>query len=139
MRVMGNFGLKGGVPWLDGANGCFCYICQEGVEDNLHFLLNCSFLRENFSLLWCNLQHKILKLDMVDSSRTFSFLNNLGRANKALFFLGGLFLPFQKQMCIMIRKFVSVVVYKINQLRYAKLCEMETPGLPDKPCIFCTF
>ena len=129
MRIMGNFGLNGGVPWLEGTNGCVCYICQEGVEDNLHFLLDCSFLREHFSLLWSKLQQKILKLDLVDGLGIVSFLNNLDRANKALFLLGGLLLPFQKQMCIMICKFVSIAVYKIYQLRLAKLREMEAPWL----------
>ena len=104
VRIMGNFGLNGGMPWLDGANGCFCYICQ----DNLHFLLDCSFLRENFSLLWFNLQYKILKLVVVDGPGIVSFLNSLDRANTALFLIGDLLLPFQKQMCIMIPKFVSV-------------------------------
>ena len=66
MRIMGNFLLNGGVPWLEGTNGCGCCICQEGVEDNLHFLLDCSFLREHFSLLWSKLQQKISKLDLVD-------------------------------------------------------------------------
>ena len=129
MRIMGNFGLNGGVPWLEGTNGCVCYICQEGVEDNLHFLLDCSFLREHFSFLWSKLQQKILKLDLVDGPGIVSFLNNLDRASKALFLLGGLLLPFQKQMCIMIRKFVSIAVYKIYQLRLAKLREMEAPWL----------
>ena len=87
---MVNFGLNGGVPWLDGANGCVCYICQEGVEDNQHFLLDDSFLRENFSLLWSNLQQKILKLDLVDGPGIISFLNYPDRANKALFLPGGL-------------------------------------------------
>ena len=30
VRIMGNFGLNGRVPWLDGANESTCYICQEG-------------------------------------------------------------------------------------------------------------
>ena len=126
---MSNFGLNGGVPWLDGSNSCVCCICQEGVEDNLHFLLGCSFLRKYFSLLWSNLQQNILKLNEVDGPGIVSLLNNLDCANKALFLLGRLLLPFQKQMCIMIRKFVSVAVYKINQLRLAKLREMEAPWL----------
>ena len=129
MRIMGNFGLNGGVPWLEGTNRCACFICQEGVEDNLHFLLDCSFLRQHFSLLWSKLQQKILNLDLVDGPGIVSFLNNLDHANKALFLLGGLLLPFQKQMCIMICKFVSLAVYKIYQLRLAKLREMEAPWL----------
>ena len=110
---MGNFGLNGVVLRLDGANGCACYICQEGAEDKLHCLLDCSFLRDNFSILSSNLQHKILKLDVVDVPGIVSFLNNLNRANKALLLLGSLFFLFQKQMCIMIRKFIGVVVKNI--------------------------
>ena len=102
---------------------------QEGVEDNLHFLLDCSFLCEHFSSLWSKLQQKISKLDLVDGPGIVPFLNNLDRANKALFLLGGLLLPFQKQISIMIRKFVSIAVFKIYQLRLAKLREMEAPWL----------
>ena len=112
------------VPWLDGA-GCICYTCQDDVEDNLHFLLDCSFLRENFSLLLSSLQQNILKLDAIDGPGIVSFLNNLDRANKALFLVGGLLLPFHKEMCIINRKFVSVAFYKIYHLRTAKLHEME--------------
>ena len=65
----------------------------------LHSLLDCSFLQENFLLSWPNLQHKILKLDVIDGPGIVSFLNSLDRANKALFFLGSVLLPFQKQMC----------------------------------------
>ena len=73
--------------------------------------------------------YKILKLDVVDGLGIVSLLNNLERANKAVFLLGGLLLPFQKQMCIMIRKSVSIAVCNIYQLRLAKLCEMEVPWL----------
>ena len=81
VRIMGKFGLNGGVPWLDSANGCVCYICQEIVEDNLHFVLDCFFLREHSLLLWSNLQQKILNLDVVDGPGIVSFLNNLDRVN----------------------------------------------------------
>ena len=50
--------------WLEGTNECVCYICQEGVEDTLHFLLDCSFLCEHFSLMWSKLQQKILKVGL---------------------------------------------------------------------------
>ena len=86
------------------------FICQEDVEGNVHLLLDCFFVREHFLLLWSNLQQKISKLDVVDGHGNVSFLNNLDRANKALLLLGGLLFPLQKQMYIMIRKFVSVAV-----------------------------
>ena len=74
------------------------------VKRVLKTLLDCSFLCENFSLLWSNLQQKILNLDAADGPRTVLFSNNLDHANKALFLLGGLLLPFHKQMYTMIRK-----------------------------------
>ena len=67
------------------------------MEDNLHFLLDCSFLREHFSLLWSNLQQNILKIDVVDGSGVVSSLNNLNRANKALFLPDGPLFPLQKK------------------------------------------
>ena len=111
---MDYFGPNGGVSWLDGANGCVCNIWKEGVEDNLHFLLDCSILSENISLLWSNLQQKILILDAADGAGIVSFLNNL---DGAVFPPGDLLLPFHKQMCIMIPKFVSIAVHKIYQRR----------------------
>ena len=102
VSIMGNFGLIGGVFWLDATNGCVCYICQEGVEDNLHFMLECSFSRESASLSLSDLQNKILKLDEVNGPGIVSFLNNLDCPNKALFLSGGLLLSFQKQMVLLV-------------------------------------
>ena len=47
IRLMGNFGLNGGVPSHVGTNGSLCLICKEGTEDVTHFLLDCPFFKEN--------------------------------------------------------------------------------------------
>ena len=48
--IVGNVGLSEGVPWLN-ADRTNCYLCKEYIEDDLHFLLDCSFfLCENFHL-----------------------------------------------------------------------------------------
>ena len=31
IRLMGNFGLSGGVPWHGGTNGSLCLICKQGA------------------------------------------------------------------------------------------------------------
>ena len=50
VRLMGNFGLKCGVPWHAGTNGSLCLICKQGTEDVTHFLLDCPFLKKTFIL-----------------------------------------------------------------------------------------
>ena len=54
IRLMGNFGLNGGVPWHVGKNGslCKCLICKEGTEDVTHFLFDCPFFKENVDFVW---------------------------------------------------------------------------------------
>ena len=47
IRLMGNFGLNGGVPWHVGTNRSLCLICKEGTEDVTHFLLECPFFKDN--------------------------------------------------------------------------------------------
>ena len=48
VRLMGNFGLNAGVPWLHGTPGALCFICKEGLDDVNHFLWECKTFRENF-------------------------------------------------------------------------------------------
>ena len=33
VRLIANYGLNGGVPWLRGTNGALCFFCKEEVED----------------------------------------------------------------------------------------------------------
>ena len=58
IRLMGNFGLNGGVPWLTNTDGELCLFCKDSAEDVSHFLLDCPNFRDNFESLWSNLSQK---------------------------------------------------------------------------------
>ena len=32
VRLMGNFGLNGSLPWLQNTDGAICFICKEDIE-----------------------------------------------------------------------------------------------------------
>ena len=51
IRLIGNFGLNGSVPWLTNTEGEFCLLCKESVEDVSHFLLDCPSFRVNHESL----------------------------------------------------------------------------------------
>ena len=38
VRIMGNFGLNVGVPWLHWTPGAICFIYKEDLDDVNHFL-----------------------------------------------------------------------------------------------------
>ena len=38
IRLTGNFGLNGSVPWLTDTDGEVCLFCKNSVEDVSHFL-----------------------------------------------------------------------------------------------------
>ena len=39
-RLMGNFGLNGGIPWLSNTDGAACFLCKVDIETVNHFLLD---------------------------------------------------------------------------------------------------
>ena len=47
-RLMGNFGLNGGIPWLSNTDGAACFLCKVDIETVNHFLLDCPNFREHF-------------------------------------------------------------------------------------------
>ena len=47
VRLMGNFGLNGGVPWLKNTDGELCFFRKNSVEDVGHFLSDCTSFRDN--------------------------------------------------------------------------------------------
>ena len=61
VRLMGNFGLKGSLPWLQNTDGAICFSCKEDIESVTHFFLDCSYFRNNFESLWNNLKIKIAR------------------------------------------------------------------------------
>ena len=66
IRLMGNFGLNGGVPWLTNTNGELCLFCRNSVKDVSHFLSDCPSFRDNFEFLWSDLSQKILACNPSD-------------------------------------------------------------------------
>ena len=125
VRLIANYGLNGGIPWLRGTNGALCFFCKEEVEDCSHLFLRCETFKANFSSLWQNLNSKILLFNPTDGTFICSFLSNLDQNNKILFLLGGLPLPFQVETSTMIRRFVSSAVGKICKIRTEKLRELK--------------
>ena len=49
LKLLGNFGLNGSVPWLEDTAGSVCCICKQDVEDNMYLMLDCTFFRDKFS------------------------------------------------------------------------------------------
>ena len=64
IRLMGNFGFSGRVPWTIRADKSLCFVCKEANDDLYHFLFDCSYFRKNFDSLWSNLDVKAV-LQMV--------------------------------------------------------------------------
>ena len=53
-RLMGNFGLNGGTPWLCNTDGAICFLCKVDIRTVSHFLLDCPNFREHFDSLCAN-------------------------------------------------------------------------------------
>ena len=88
IRLMGNFGINGGVPWLTNADGELCLLCKESVEDVSHFLLDCLNFRDNRESLWSNLNQKVIAYNPSDGMQISHFFNSLDREQKILLLLG---------------------------------------------------
>ena len=126
IRLMGNFGLKGGVPWHVGTNGFFCLICKEGTEDVTHFLLDCTFFKENGDSVWLNIKAELRK-----QTPLMVLISNLDEDSKGLLLPRGLPLPFDNATAVLIKRFISSVVGKIFKLHTNKFNELEAPWLKD--------
>ena len=77
VRIMGQFSLNGGVPWISNTDGAHCFICKSETEDFNHFTVNCSNFREEFEFLWSNLKNKVISSNPFDGSATAGFISNL--------------------------------------------------------------
>ena len=90
IRLMGNFGLNGGVLWHVGTNGSLCLICTEGTEDVTHFLLDCPFFKENVDSIWLNIKARITETNPLDGTQICNFIRNLDRDRKVFLLLLGI-------------------------------------------------
>ena len=128
-RLMGNFGLNGGIPWLCNTDGAICFICKVDVETVSHFLHDCPNFREHFDSLWANLTVKVKKFNDIDGSQISEFIAKLDRHQKALLLLGCLPLPFDAATVTMITRFIAAAVGKRYKLRAERLRGLEAPWL----------
>ena len=140
IRLMGNFGLNGGVPWLTNTDGELCLFCKNSIEDVSHFLSDCSSFRDNFESLWSNrdnfdslwsnLSQKLIACNPSDGTQISHFVSSLDRQQKIILLLGGFPLPFDGVAVTMISRFISSAVCKIHRFRKDLLREREAPWLP---------
>ena len=118
IRLMGNFGLNGGVP--------------KGTEDVTHFLLDCPFFKDKVGSVWLNIKTRLRETNPLNGTQICNFISNLDGVSKVLLLLEGLPLPFDNATPIVIERFISSAVGKIFKLHTNKLRELEAPWLKDK-------
>ena len=51
VRLMGNFGVNGGIPLFEETDGSLCFICREDNETLCHFFFDCPTFKTNFDSL----------------------------------------------------------------------------------------
>ena len=127
-RLMGNFGLNGGIPWICNTDGAICFLCKVDIETVSHFLLDCPNFREHFDSLWANLTVKVKKFNDIDGRQISEFIAKLDRHQKALLLLGCLPLPFDTATVTMITRFIVAAVGKIYKLRAERLAGWRLGG-----------
>ena len=116
VRIMGNFSLNGGIPWLTNTKGATCFVCKKGVETANHFLLECPGFKENHESLWDKLKTKARHFNPVDGGQIVDFITNLDQHNKMLLYLGGLQLPLDDDLTAnSIKRFVAAAVGKFTR------------------------
>ena len=131
-RLMGQLGLSGGIPWLRYSDGALCFVCKQDVESVTHFLLDCSYFKQNFLSLWRNLKIKITVSNQADGVNICQFIDNLDRHSKVFLLLGGLCLQFDNVINTLIKRSIAATIGKIHKLRLEMLRELEAPWLTKK-------
>ena len=90
VRLMGNFGLNGSLPWLQNTDGAICFICKEDIESVTHFSSRLlSDFRNNFESLRDKLKIKIARSNPIDGAYICNFIKTLDGNNRVLLLLGG--------------------------------------------------
>ena len=112
-RLMGNFGLNGGIPWLCNTDGAICFLCKVDIETVSHFLLDCDNFREHFDSLWTNMTAKVTKFNDIDGGQISEFIAKLNHNQKVLLFLECPPLPFDVATVTLITRFITAAVGKI--------------------------
>ena len=110
----------------------FALSVNKMLKSVTHFLLDCSYFKQNFLSLWRNLKLKITVSNQADGVNLCQFIDHLDRHHKVLLLLGSLCLPFENVTNTLIKKFIAAAVGKIHKLCRERLRELEAPWLTKK-------
>ena len=66
VRLTGNFGLNGSIPWFQNTDGVKKFQIQEDIESVIDFFLDCSYFRNKSESLWNKVKLKIAGLHPTD-------------------------------------------------------------------------
>ena len=116
IRLMGNFGLNGAMPWITN-----CFVCKRDTESLGHFLFDCPDFREHFDSLWSNLCLKVTANNPLDGRHIVGYIMTLDRHHKAMLLLGCLPLPFYSST-------VTVIIRLITSAIGKRACEANPVG-----------
>ena len=84
IRLMDNFDLNGGIPWITNADDVLCFVCKRDTETLGHFLFDCPDFREHFDSLWSNMCLKDTASNPLDGGHIVGFLMSLDQDHKAM-------------------------------------------------------
>ena len=129
VRLMGNFSLNGGIPWLVETDGSLCFTCREDNETLCHFFFDCLTFKSRLHPSESKFGLIVSNLNAADVTQISQFITNLDQFHKTLLLLGFLHLPFDNTTVTSINKFITSAVAKIYKIQIEKLRELEAPWL----------
>ena len=129
VRLMGNFGLNSGIPWLLEIDGALCFTCREDNETLYHFFFGCYIFKPNFDSLWCNLLSKASNFNATDGTQISQFIANLDGFHKTFLLLGCICLPFDKTTVTSIRLYVK------SQNPFQMSFKLKLRNFVSSPCL----
>ena len=59
IRLIGNYCLNLGIPWIADTDDALCFVCKRDSETLSHFLFDCPDFWEYFDSLWSSLNLKV--------------------------------------------------------------------------------
>ena len=126
IRLMGNFGLNGEIPWITNTDDDLCYLRKRDTETLGHFLFDFPDFRGHFDSLWSNLCLKVTASNPLDGGHIVGFIVSLDRHHKAMLLLGCLPLPFDSSTVTVIIRFITSATGKIYKLSTERLHELAS-------------
>ena len=81
IRLMGQFVLSGGIPWLRDSDGAFCFVCKHDIES----VTDCSYFKQNFLSLWRNLKLKVTVSNQADGLNICQLIDTFRSSSQGTF------------------------------------------------------